>query len=103
MLDAEFLATITERAEYVAGQLHDDIIARVVERITWHLVNNKKYLLTASDKWRIETLTAAGLLLQDIEKEVAKKTGLEDKEIRQAFRDAGIRSVRYDNEVFCCM
>lgn len=100
MLDAEFLATITERAEYVAGQLHDDIIARVVERITWHLVNNKKYLLTASDKWRIETLTAAGLLLHDIEKEVAKKTGLEDKEIRQAFRDAGIRSVRYDNEVF---
>lgn len=100
MLDAEYLNMITERAEFVAGQLHDDIIALVVDRITQNLVSGRPYLLTASDKWRIQTLEQAGFLLSDIQKEVAKKTKLEDREIRQAFKDAGIRSERYEAEVY---
>lgn len=100
MLDAEYLAIITERAEYVAAQLHDDIIAMIVARITANMVNGKPYLLTASDKWRIETLEQAGYLLSDIQKEVAKRTKLEDREIRKAFKDAGVRSARYDAGVY---
>ena len=40
------------------------------------------YLLTATDKWQIQTLQEAGYLLEDIQQEIAKYTKLQQEEIK---------------------
>lgn len=100
MLTPEYLQLIGEGAEEIASQLHTDIINAIVERITIRLGRGDDYILTPTDKWQIEVLQEAGLLREDIEKEIAKRTKLQLKEIRRAFEDAGVTSTEYDNEVY---
>lgn len=100
MLTPEYMQLIGEGAEEIASQLHTDIINAIVERITIRLGRGDDYVLTAKDKWQIEVLQDAGLLREDIEKEIAKRTKQQLKEIRKAFEDAGVTSVDYDNEVY---
>lgn len=100
MLTPEYLQLIGEGAEEIASQLHTDIINAIVERITIRLGRGDDYILTPTDKWQIEVLQEAGLLREDIEKEIAKRTKLQLKEIRKAFEDAGVTSVEYDNEIY---
>lgn len=100
MLTPEYLQLIGEGAEEIASQLHTDIINAIVERITIRLGRGDDYVLTAKDKWQIEVLEEAGFLREDIEKEIAKRTKMQLKEIRRAFEDAGVTSLEYDNEVY---
>lgn len=58
------------------------------------------YLLTATDKWQIQTLQEAGILLEDIQAEIAKKTRLQEQEIKEAMEEAGVKAIDYDNEVY---
>ena len=47
-----------------------------------------------------EVLQEAGYLAQDLQAEIAAKTSLELEEMMQAFEDAGVRAIAYDNEVY---
>ncbi len=100
MLTPEYLQLIGEGAEEIASQLHTDIINAIVGRITRRLGRGDDYILTPTDKWQIEVLQDAGLLREDIEKEIAKRTKLQLKEIRRAFEDAGVTSVEYDDKIY---
>ena len=100
MLTPEYLLHATEPAEEIAEQLHIDLVNRIVERIMIRMKRGDKYLLTATDKWNIETLQQAGSLLEDIQKELAKATGKMQKEIKSAMEDAGVRSLEYDDEIY---
>lgn len=100
MLTPEYLLHIAEGAEDVAEQLHQDIINRIVERIMMRLGRGEEFLLTASDKWNIEVLQEAGFLLEEIQREVAKKTKLQQSEIADAMTEAGVRALQYDDAVY---
>ena len=100
MLTPEYLLPATEPAEEIAEQLHIDLINRIVERMMIRLKRGDKYLLTATDKWQIETLQQAGFLLEDIKKELANATEKLEKEIAEAMEDAGVRSLEYDDEIY---
>lgn len=100
MLTPEYLLRISEGAEEIAAQLHESIINAVVERITIRLGRGDDYILTAKDKWELEVLEEAGYLREDLQAEIAKKTKLQLKEIREAFEDAGITSTQYDDEIY---
>lgn len=100
MLPPDYLARIMEGAEEVASQLHTDILKDVIKRIMIRLDRGDDYVLTATDKWQLETLMEAGYLREDIVNDIAKKTGLQKKAIRKAFEDAGVRSLRYDDAVY---
>lgn len=100
MLDSNYLANISDGAEEISAQLHSEILKRIVERITERIGNEEDYILTATDKWQIETLQEAGYLLKDIQKEIAKKTGLERAEIAKAYKDAGGRQIAYDRQTY---
>ena len=100
MLTPEYLLHATEPAEEIAEQLHIDLINRIVERMMIRLKRGDKYLLTATDKWQIETLQQAGFLLEDIKKELAKATKKLEKEIAEAMEEAGVRSLEYDDEIY---
>ena len=90
MLTPYELLHISEGAEEIAESLHQDIIKRIIDRIMLRIGRGEEYLLTSVDKWQIETLQQAGYLLEDIQKEIAKKTKLQETEIAEAMEDAGV-------------
>lgn len=100
MLDPEYLRILADKAGGVAKDLHDDIVRQIIKRIAIRLGRGDKFILTASDKYRLETLQEAGYLLDDIAKEIADKTPLEYAEIKRAFEDAGVRAMAYEADVY---
>lgn len=100
MLTPSYLLYATEPAEEIAKQLHSDILNRIIERIMIRFNRGDDYVLTAVDKWQIETLQQAGYLLEDIQKEIAKATGYMQSEIAEAMEDAGVRALEYDDAIY---
>ncbi len=100
MLTPEYLLHISEAAEEIAEELHQDILNRIIERIMMRLDRGDKYILTAYDKWQLEVLQDAGVLSEDIIKEISKKTKLLEKEIAEAYEEAGVKSYGYDSEIY---
>ena len=100
MLSPDELLKVSEGGEAIASELHDDIIKRMVDRVSTRLARGDDYILTAQDKWQIEVLQDAGYLREDIEKELAKRTGLMRKEIAEAMVDAGVKSADRDDELY---
>lgn len=100
MIDPEYYETISAGAEKTAEQLHSDIIRAIIKRILKRLSDNRPYILTQTDKWQIETLQDAGYLRRDIEKEIAKATGIQRKVIRKAFESTAIESMKYDDAIY---
>ena len=100
MLTPSYLLHAVEPAEEIAEQLHADIMARIIERILIRFQRGDDYILTATDKWQIETLQQTGFLLEDIQKEIVAATGKMEKEIAQAMEDAGVRALEYDDAVY---
>ena len=100
MLSPNDILAVSEGGEMIASELHDEIIKRIVQRITKRLDSGDDYTLTAYDKWQIEVLQDAGYLREDIEKAIAGKTGLMQKEIAEAMDDAGVKSAGYGDKVY---
>lgn len=100
MLTPEYLLHISEGAEEISEALHNEIIKRIISRIMLRISRNDDYVLTAYDKWNIETLQQAGYLLEDIQKEIAKATKLQEKEIAEAMEEAGVKALDYDDEIY---
>ena len=100
MLDPDYLLHITEGAEDIAETLHRDILDRIIKRIMHRLDRGDNYILTAQDKWQIQTLTEAGYLLEDIQEAIAAATELMQTEVAEAMEDAGVRAVEYDSKIY---
>lgn len=100
MLDPNYMLHISEPAEDIAEQLHNSIIKRIIDRMMLRIGRGEDYLLTATDKWQIETLQEAGILLEDIQAEIARKTRLQEQEIKEAMEEAGVKAIEYDNSVY---
>lgn len=100
MLDPDYLLRISEGGEEIAETLHRDILNRIIERIALRLDRGDNYILTAQDKWQLEVLQEAGYLMEDIQKELTKATGLMQNEIAQAMEDAGVRALDYDDAIY---
>lgn len=100
MLTPSYLLHATEAAEEIAEGLHQDILSRIIKRMNKRFERGDDYILTATDKWQLQTLQEAGFLLEDIQKEIAKATGLMQKEIAEAMEDAGVKSLEYDDAIY---
>lgn len=100
MLTPDYVLQMSEGAEEISSALHIDIIKRIVDRIMLRLSRGEDYILTAQDKWQIETLEQAGFLREDIAREIAEKTKLQYVEIKDAFKGAGIEAIKYDNAIY---
>lgn len=100
MLTPDYLLHISEGAEEIAEQLHQDILSRIIERIMIRIGRGEEYLLTAIDKWQIEVLQDAGYLLEDIQIEIAKRTKMQQTEIAEAMEEAGVKALSYDDAIY---
>lgn len=100
MLTPSYLLHAPEAAEEIAEKLHQTILNRIIERVLHRLKRGDNYILTAVDKWQIETLLQAGYLLDDIQKEIAAATPYMISEIAEAMEDAGVRALDYDDKIY---
>lgn len=100
MLNPSYLLHATEPAEEIAEALHQDILDRIIERIILRFQRGDDYVLTSLDKWQLETLQQAGYLLQDIQKDIAKATGMMQSEVKEAMEDAGVTALKYDDRIY---
>lgn len=100
MLDPNYLLHVSEGAEEIAEKLHGDIVNRIINRIMLRIGRGEDYLLTAQDKWQIENLQQAGYLLEDIQKDIAKATKLQQSEIAEAMEEAGVKALDYDDKIY---
>lgn len=100
MLKPDYLLHISEGAENIAEQLHIDIMERIIKRMMIRIGRGEEYLLTATDRWNIQVLQDAGYLLEEIQKLLADATKLQQQEIAEAFEEAGIKALDYDDEVY---
>ena len=100
MLSPDYLLRVSEGGEAIAETLHNEIIKKIVDRISARLDRGDDYILTAYDKWQIEVLHDAGYLREDIVKELARYTGLMQNEIAAAMVDAGVKSLESDADVY---
>ena len=100
MLSPYYLKRIAEGSEDIASSLHSYIIGRIIEAIMIRLGRGEKYILTSSDRWRIQILQDAGYLLQDITQEIARYTKLQREEVAAAMEEAGVKAMAYDKAVY---
>lgn len=100
MLSPEYLLRISEGAEEIAEELHIDIMNRIIDRIVARINRGEEFMLTAYDKWQIEVLEEVGVLLEDIEQEIARKTKKQVEEVREAMEEAGVEALEYDDKIY---
>lgn len=100
MLSPDYLLHVSESAENIAEAIHSDCIRRIVDRITARLGRGDDYVLTSTDVWQINTLQDAGFLLEDIQREIAQKTPLLQREVAEAMEEVGVKALSYDNELY---
>ena len=100
MLDPRYLQHIAEGAEEISSELHSYIIRRIVDRMMIRIGRGEEYLFTSADRWQIEIMQDSGALLEDIIPEIAKYTKLEQKEIKAAMEEAGIKAVEQDDKIY---
>lgn len=100
MLEPHYLQQIADGAEQIASELHEYIIRQIVDRMMIRIGRGDSYLLTSSDRWRIEVLQDAGYLLEDITAELSKYTRRQEKEIKAAMEEAGVKALEYDDKIY---
>lgn len=100
MLTPSYLAKVAEGAEEIASTLHSYIINQIIERMMIRIGKGEEYIFTSSDRWRIQLLQDAGYLLENITKELALYTKKQEKEIKAAMKEAGIKTIKTDNAVY---
>jgi len=100
MLSPEYLARIAEGSEEIASQLHTYIIRQIIDRMMIRIGRGDDYLLTSSDRWSIQILQDAGYLLEDITAELSKITKRQEKEIKSAMEEAGVKALEYDHKIY---
>lgn len=100
MLSPDYLARIAEGSEEIASQLHTYIIRQIIDRMMIRIGRGDDYLLTSSDRWRIQILQDAGYLLEDITAELSKITKRQEKEIKAAMEEAGVKALECDHKIY---
>lgn len=100
MLSPNYLHHIADGSEEISSQLHTYIIQQVVDRMMIRMGRGEDYLLTSSDRWRIQILQDAGYLLEDITAELSKITKRQEKEIKAAMEEAGVKALEYDHKIY---
>lgn len=100
MLEPRYLQQISDGAERIASELHGYIIRQIVERMMIRIGRGDDYLLTSSDRWRIQILQDAGYLLEEITAELKKITKRQEKEIKEDMEEAGIKALEYDHKIY---
>ena len=93
MLTPEYIRDKTDQSEENSSQYRGSIISLIVRRMMARIGRGVDYLLTATDRWQIDILQDAGMLLEDIQKELISFTKVQEREVKAAMEEAGIKMI----------
>ncbi len=94
MLTPEYYDVLTDDLIRLYSDLDNAIIADITRRIL------KTSDMTETAKWQAKQLQESGLLYDDILAEIAKRTDATENHVRTLFQDAGVESVKIDNQSY---
>lgn len=77
--------------------LYDEFAQTVINDIARRLA---KMPMTPTAAWQMQRLTESGQIYEHVLSEVAKLTGRSEAELRRLFRQAGVRSMRFDDAIY---
>ena len=100
MLTPEYVRDKTDQSEENASQSRTSIISMIVRRMMARIGRGVDYLLTATDRWQIDILQDAGMLLEDIQKELIRFTKVQEREVKAAMEESGIKALAYDDKIY---
>ena len=100
MLTPNYLYRITEACENIASQLEVHIISLIVERMLARFGRGEDDIITATDVWNAKVLQDAGILLEDVAKQIAKYVPVQEQEIYNVFEEAMETSYQYDSAIY---
>lgn len=100
MLTPGELLHVSEGAEQIAELLHQYAVNAIIQRILIRKKRGEDYKLTAIDKWQLESLREAGILLEDIQQEINRRTPMMLTEIAKAMEYSAIQALAYDDAVY---
>lgn len=100
MLKPEFLRNIVDGAVDVVAKLRSAIISKIIDSIINRLERGDDYILTPKNKYMIEALEQAGVLREDILREIENYTPYIREQILDAFKEAGVEAFNGDSELF---
>lgn len=95
MIDTELWNRIADQAVKVNEGLQKAVIDLLVSRL---LANGEK--LTASNIRLVEKLQETGMLREEIEKEIAKRSKKSREEVKKIFEDAQVRELRFSQQFY---
>ncbi len=76
-------------------QTHKELQEIILRDITRRILKTN-FTVTDTAAWQTEKLQQSGMVYKDIIKEISKETEKSNREIRQAFKEAGTEIFRYD-------
>ena len=100
MLGPDYIRNKTDQSEENASQFRTSIISMIVRRMMARIGRGVDYLLTATDRWQIDILQDSGMLLEDIQRELISFTKVQEKEVKAAMEESGIKALEYDDKIY---
>lgn len=94
MLTPDYYEHCTDKIVELYGELNNSITKDIVRRIV------KTGTITETAKQQIMSLQHSGKLYDDVIKTIAKFLGKSENQTRRMFKDAGVTSVDYDNDIY---
>lgn len=94
MLSPEYYENCADVILSLYAELEDAILRDIIRRIM------KTGMVTESAKWQALMLQEAGMLYNDIVKEIADRTDACAEQVKALFEDAGVETVQIDNEIY---
>lgn len=94
MLRPEYIENLPDRLIELYSQVEIDILMKMAERIS------KVDMFIPATEWQYHKLREMGLLYDEILEELSQITGKRKKELARIMKEAGIETVKADNEVY---
>lgn len=91
MLDSD-LDALTNPIVALYREYEDSVINDIARRI-----GNMSY---SSAGWQTQRLTESGMVYKNALKEISKLTGKTEKELRQIFKEAGVKGLQFDDAIY---
>lgn len=94
MLTPEYLGGVADRMVLTFAAVENEIAADVARRLI------KMGYVSDTSEWQIMKARQVGMLNEDVQKLLAKATGLSEKEIYRLLKEAGIEALKYDDAIY---
>lgn len=94
MLPPNYVGHAADGVVDIFAEAEAEILADIARRVT------KEGYLTPTAKWQLERAQRIGMLQGDVNKILADATNLSQKEIRRLMKEAGFKSLKYDDSIY---